>query len=366
MEKIKIPSLVVFGGSGAGKSTLLNKIAGDEKLFKVGHRLISETDDFEQKKCTLFNKHQVTLWDTIGFKDNKKPSTEIFEKLAKFYHGIHDIFMILFTIPVYETRLDVKSFLMAIDIFGMESLDYFYIVFTQKDLCNNEKSIIKMKEDVQKEFKKAWGLDFPQENFFSDFEVLHAEIERKLEINPIVMFDPRISQEIRNIKGKKIKLFFIIPWGEETFLDSLEEVSKKNEHKGLNRILSHFYGVLSTISNFLKKQNPITEENYKFLKNFEILERKFHHLNDFFIHEKNVDDHYYCSFTDNNDDQTVQKIDQNPHPENNSQIIEAKVEEKSVEDEAKGEQPNSEKNEQSNNEENEPPYLDNDYKYTNF
>lgn len=274
--------------------------------------------------------------------------------------------MILFTIPVYETRLDVKSFLMAIDIFGMESLDYFHIVFTQQDLCKNEKSISKIKEDVQKQFKKAWGLDFPQENFFSDFESLQAEIERKLEVNPIVMFDPAISQEIRKIKGKKIKKFFLIPWGEETFLDSLEEVSKKNEHKGFNRILSHFYGLLSTISEILKKQKPNTEENSQFLKNFEILKSKFHHLNDCFIHE-NVDDHYYCSFPDNNDDK---KIDQNP-PNNNpqsepSQNIKEEIGEKSVENESKSEQPNSEKIEESNNEKNEQHYPENDFQYTIF
>ena len=122
--------------------------------------------------------------------------------------------------------------------------------------------------------------------------------------------------------------------------------------------------MLSPISEILKKQKLITEENSQFLKKFEILERKFHHLNCSSIHDKKVDDYYYTDFSDNNNDQSVQKIDQNPPPSEPIQNIAEKVEEKPVENESISEQLNN--HEQANYEKNEQFNYEDNFPYEHF
>ena len=329
MENNTFPSIVVLGRSGSGKSTLLNNLAGENNIFEVGHELYSKTDDFQQEICRIFNGNQVNLWDTIGFHDNNNQSTEIFEKISKFYLEIRDILMIIYTWPIDRIRIDYESFVMAMDFFGKESFDYIFIVFTQDDYYDqNHKN--NLKNEVLENLKKKYGIVLNHEKFYTNFENLQTGIRNHLEDASYrnKLFNYSVSAEIRKKKAKKSYKILKYFYGEKTYLDALVEVAKeKVENKELIRTLSNYYSILRGHYELLEKIQIKNNVEVTFIKNFEEIDKKLGYLikkhmvlNKFLDKKKEPDDLNYI-FNDNNNDDSSKNINNDDKTENKQENL---------------------------------------------
>ncbi len=216
-------TIALFGRTGAGKSSLANKIIGEDH-FKVGHRLISETESVASEIFTwpLDPTLKIKLVDTPGFADNRPEMTNgiLLSKILDFLQSMKDgLNIALYCLPA-KARIDqhdTQELEMLGLLLGNAFFDHACIVITQTNAFTEESKqriCENFKRDLLGIFEKNDLPPIPNDRIlFADFDNLNQAFLEPLTvlIQTTNSYIPELSEEIDAKDPESIKRFLAKP-----------------------------------------------------------------------------------------------------------------------------------------------------------